>query len=125
MTTSHPTPIRLQVARLASSPAKAATSETFFEPRSHCLARNTKNALQAAQRGALMIGAKNLFLAFGAVAVQTACLTQTTTTVAASETLLAIAGATVVDDAATAAMITNAHLLNLTQSHYSEPLPII
>lgn len=90
MTTFHLTPVRHPLERAPASRLGRVDAETFFEPRSHGLARDAKNALQAAQASALVIGAQNLLLARLIVSAPLRVLAQSAPTRATLITLFAV-----------------------------------
>ena len=60
MSILHLIPVHRRFEPEPGSHSKPANSKTFFEPGRDCLARDTKNTLQPAQTGALVISAQNL-----------------------------------------------------------------
>lgn len=98
MTKARPTPEPLHLGLRERGFAPGVVSPlTFFEPASHGVARDAKDAGQATQGGALVIGPEDLFLAGRVVSGGGGVLHEAASAPLAAVTLLAFPGVSVAD----------------------------
>ena len=106
MTTSHPVPIRHRLAPPLAFVPETAVESLFFDPRSNRVARNTEDARETTQRGALLVSSQNLLFGRFVIAVGARLLAQTTLAGAALVTLFAVARQTVLVNLVAATVVT-------------------
>jgi hypothetical protein len=111
----------------ASVHSEGGNSAAFFEPLCNSIARNTEDAADTAQRGAFVIGSKDLLFASRIVSGTAGSLHEATLTIAAAVALFALGGIAV-SYGVSAAVITAVsglciHALYHSPTTVAEPLP--